>query len=108
MLAFGIAAAAKPDAVVDMLSYTGNLTDMARDAGFSLVEIIQRSAVFLIVMGAIVAFVGLFGCVGACCRVKCMLGVVSCAMFTFFQTRSVSNNYVINRSKYEPRRLAGL
>ena len=77
MLAFGIAAAVQPDAVIKMLSYTGDLTKLANNAGFSLVDIIQNSAVFLIVMGAIVALVGLFGCVGACCRVKCMLGAVS-------------------------------
>jgi len=75
MLAFGIAAAAKPESIVDMLSYTGNLSQMARNAGFDLASIIQSSSIFLIVMGAVVALVGLFGCVGACCKVKWMLRV---------------------------------
>ena len=77
MLAFGIAAAAKPVSVVEMLSYTGEVTEKAKDAGFDLAGIIQNSAVFLIIMGAVVSLVGLFGCIGACCKVRWMLAVVS-------------------------------
>lgn len=75
MLAFGVAAAAKPESIVQLLSYTGELASNARDAGFDLAGILQNSSVFLIVMGVVVALVGLFGCIGACCNVKWMLSV---------------------------------
>ena len=77
MLAFGVAAAAKPESIVEVLSYTGDLTKKADDAGFDLAGMIQNSAVFLIILGAIVALVGLFGCIGACCKVRWMLALVS-------------------------------
>jgi hypothetical protein len=76
MLAFGIAAAAKPESIVQLLSYTPELTTRAGSAGFDVAGILQSSSIFLIVMGSIVALVGLFGCIGACCTVKWMLSVV--------------------------------
>jgi tetraspanin-18 len=75
MLAFGIAAAADPDSVAKTLSYTEDITKKSSQAGFDLANIIQKSSVFLIVMGSIVALLGLFGCIGACCKVKWMLGI---------------------------------
>jgi len=75
MLAFGVAAAAKPESIIQALSYTEDLTTKATEAGFDLPGSIQSSAVFLIVMGAVVAVLGLFGCIGACCKVQWMLGV---------------------------------
>jgi len=75
MLAFGVAAKVQPESIVKALSYTGELSSKASSAGFDLVGIIQSSSVFLIVLGAIVGLVGLFGCIGACCSVKWMLSV---------------------------------
>lgn len=75
MLAFGIAAAVQPDSIIKALSYVGDISQKSSSAGFDLAGIIQSSSVFLIVMGAIVGLVGLFGCIGACCNVKWMLSV---------------------------------
>jgi tetraspanin-18 len=75
MLAFGIAAAAKPDSILQIFSYAPEITQRAATAGFDLESTLQESAVFLIVLGAVVAVMGLFGCIGACCKVKWMLGV---------------------------------
>lgn len=75
MLAFGIAARATPETIIKLLSYSGDLSEKASHAGFDLAGIIQSSSVFLIILGAVVAVVGLFGCIGACCNVKWMLSV---------------------------------
>lgn len=74
MLAFGIAAAVKPESVETMLSSVEGIKDMASASGFDLVTILQRSSIFLIVMGGVVVIIGIFGCFGACCRNTCMLG----------------------------------
>jgi tetraspanin-18 len=75
MLAFGIAAAVKPQSVVDIFSAVPEATVKAKAAGFNLEETVQSSAVFMIILGAIVAAIGLFGCLGACCKVKWMLAI---------------------------------
>lgn len=75
MLAVGIAARVKPQSIIDMFSYAPSFTNTASKAGFDLVATIQNSAIFLIVLGAIVATVSLLGCIGACCNVKWMLSL---------------------------------
>jgi len=75
MLGFGIAARVDPNSIIKALSFAGDIPKMSANAGFDLNEIITSSSVFLIVLGAIVGLVGLFGCIGACCSVKWMLSV---------------------------------
>jgi hypothetical protein len=73
MLAFGIAAAIKPESVVEIFSYAPGITEKSMNAGFNVEETIKSSAVFMIILGAVVSAMGLFGCIGACCENKCML-----------------------------------
>jgi tetraspanin-18 len=75
MLAFGIAAAVKPQSIVEIFSVVPKLSENSKAAGFNIEETMQSSAVFMIILGAIVAVIGLFGCVGACCKVKWMLAI---------------------------------
>jgi hypothetical protein len=81
MLAFGIAAAVKPESIVEIFSNVPRITQDASAAGFDLEETIQSSAVFMIILGAVVSAIGLLGCIGACCRVKWMLGIYITALF---------------------------
>jgi Tetraspanin family len=100
MLAFGVAAAAKPESIVQLLSYTGELASTARNAGFDLAGILQNSSVFLIVMGVVVALVGLFGCIGACCNVKWMLSVVGSFSLSSDENSSIVSHIRICFSVY--------
>lgn len=75
MVAFGIAAAVKPQSIVEIFSVVPDLSEKSKAAGFNIEETMQSSAVFMIILGAIVAVIGLFGCVGACCKVKWMLSI---------------------------------
>lgn len=96
MLAFGIAARATPETIIKLLSYSGDLSEKASHAGFDLAGIIQSSSVFLIILGAVVAVVGLFGCIGACCNVKWMLSVVSFLPVLFYRNNFQRRNTKIN------------
>ena len=42
-----------------------------------ILEVFDVAAYLLIGIGAFMLFVGFLGCCGACCDVKCMLGLVS-------------------------------
>lgn len=75
MVAFGIAAAVKPQSIVEIFSIVPDLSEKSKTAGFNIEETMQSSAVFMIILGAIVAVIGLFGCLGACCKVKWMLSI---------------------------------
>ena len=75
MLAFGIVAIVKPDYILVIL---GNIPGMDKiPAAFDLGGIITGSAIFMIVLGAVVGAVGFFGCCGACCESKGLLTGVS-------------------------------
>lgn len=73
MLAFGIAAAINPNSIVELFSYAPGISEKSMKAGFDLEQTITNSAVFMIILGAVVAAVALFGCIGACCSVRWML-----------------------------------
>jgi len=77
MLAFGVVALVRPEAIVEIFNYVPELTEHTSRAGFDVQSTVQHSAVFMVVLGAIVGGVGVLGCAGACLKVRCMLSAVS-------------------------------
>jgi len=77
MLAFGVLALVKLDALVDIFSQFPQLTEYTSKAGFDLQSTVQNSALFMIVLGGVVGGVGVLGCAGACLKIQCMLSLVS-------------------------------
>ena len=60
------------------------LTEALKDAGvdknlndFNVADFVGDATLAFIVLGAFFFVLGILGCVGACCQVKCMLVVVS-------------------------------
>jgi len=71
MLAFGIVAKVKQELILTILSKIPGISKVP-DA-FDLGGIIQAGAIFMIILGGVVAVVGFFGCCGACCESKGLL-----------------------------------
>jgi len=77
MLAFGVIALVRAETLVEIFDYFPQLTHHASRAGFDLPSTAQNSAVFMVILGAVVGGVGVLGCVGACYNVQWMLNIVS-------------------------------
>ena len=79
MMSFGIAASVNPDGFASMFNgvIPATMRVELQHAGVDFIGVIVSNAVFMIVVGVIGIVCSGFGCFGACCIVKWMLGLVS-------------------------------
>ena len=58
-------------------TYILDILTSAEVDNISLKEVIESVAIVVIVIGFIIALIGLMGCIGGCCKIKTLLVVVS-------------------------------
>lgn len=54
---------------------------------FNIADFVGDATLAFIILGAFFFVLGILGCVGACCQVKCMLAIVSPALLRFTQIK---------------------
>lgn len=70
------------------------LTKALQDAGvdsnlndFNIADFVGDATLAFIILGAFFFVLGILGCIGACCQVKCMLVIVSQAFTSFYPNK---------------------
>jgi len=75
LLIFGIIALTSDYAMTKFISSIPGTSDIEQIV--NLKELIKSSAIYLIILGIVIVGIGVFGCCGACCKIKWMLYLVS-------------------------------
>lgn len=73
------------------------LTAALKDAGvdsslndFNIADFVGDATLAFIILGAFFFVLGILGCVGACCQVKCMLVIVSPAFTSIYSNEMLN------------------
>jgi len=76
ILIVGIITLVDADLIFKAIKLVGDIDfdEISKVTGYDVVEIVKGSAVFLVVLGAVVLTISVLGCLGACCGNRCILG----------------------------------